>query len=433
MNFYKTSFMSGLSSVINMITGLIITKMSAKIIGPVGTAYIGKFGNISGLILIIATASIATGIVKYVSEYKDNPQKLKEVIQSAFSIIGIGSLTCCLFVLISANYLNHAAFNDQDFKIVFILYGCFLIIISLQVLITGILNGLGEINKLTYVNIAASLLNLITTLFLITKFNVIGALLSNSLFGFFSAIVGMIALGKLNFLNKEYFKFHLNLEFAKQLIKYGVFSAITSFSWMWSMIIIREMVEHNLSITDAGLWQAMFSLSDRYLAVITGSMVVYFIPKLSAITEIGELVREIRKAFKRILPIMILIAGGIWICRDLIISILLAETFRPMRVLFGFQMMGDVFRVSALILSYIIASKAMFRSGLKADLSFHALLIICTYICLNQFGLVGCSYAYAIACFLYFCIYLIIFKDLIVLIKKSVLPKPWKQNVRLKG
>lgn len=425
--------MSGLSSVINMITGLIITKMSAKIIGPVGTAYIGKFGNISGLILIIATASIATGIVKYVSEYKDNPQKLKEVIQSAFSIIGIGSLTCCLFVLISANYLNHAAFNDQDFKIVFILYGCFLIIISLQVLITGILNGLGEINKLTYVNIAASLLNLITTLFLITKFNVIGALLSNSLFGFFSAIVGMIALGKLNFLNKEYFKFHLNLEFAKQLIKYGVFSAITSFSWMWSMIIIREMVEHNLSITDAGLWQAMFSLSDRYLAVITGSMVVYFIPKLSAITEIGELVREIRKAFKRILPIMILIAGGIWICRDLIISILLAETFRPMRVLFGFQMMGDVFRVSALILSYIIASKAMFRSGLKADLSFHALLIICTYICLNQFGLVGCSYAYAIACFLYFCIYLIIFKDLIVLIKKSVLPKPWKQNVRLKG
>lgn len=425
--------MSGLSSVINMITGLIITKMSAKIIGPVGTAYIGKFGNISGLILIIATASIATGIVKYVSEYKDNPQKLKEVIQSAFSIIGIGSLTCCLFVLISANYLNHAAFNDQDFKIVFILYGCFLIIISLQVLITGILNGLGEINKLTYVNIAASLLNLITTLFLITKFNVIGALLSNSLFGFFSAIVGMIALGKLNFLNKEYFKFHLNLEFAKQLIKYGVFSAITSFSWMWSMIIIREMVEHNLSITDAGLWQAMFSLSDRYLAVITGSMVVYFIPKLSAITETGELVREIRKAFKRILPIMILIAGGIWICRDLIISILLAETFRPMRVLFGFQMMGDVFRVSALILSYIIASKAMFRSGLKADLSFHALLIICTYICLNQFGLVGCSYAYAIACFLYFCIYLIIFKDLIVLIKKSVLPKPWKQNVRLKG
>ena len=425
--------MSGLSAVINMITGLIITKLSAKIIGPVGTAYIGKFGNISGLILIIATASIATGIVKYVSEHKDNKQKLKEIIQTAFSIIGIGSLICCLFVLISSSYLNQAAFKDQDFKIVFILYGCFLILISLQVLITGILNGLGEINKLTYVNIAASLLNLITTLILITKYNVIGALLSNSLFALFSTLTGMIALGKLNFLNREFFKFHLNLEFAKQLIKYGVFSAVTSFSWMWSMIIIREMVEWNLSITDAGLWQAMFSLSDRYLAVITGTMVVYFIPKLSGISETGELVREIRKAFKRIIPVMILIAGSIWLCRDLIISILLAETFRPMRVLFGFQMMGDVFRISALILSYIITSKAMFRSGLKADLSFHALLIVFTYFCLKQFGLVGCSYAYAIACLLYFCIYLIIFKDLIVLIKKSVLPKPWKQQMGLKG
>lgn len=190
------------------------------------------------------------------------------------------------------------------------------------------------------------------------------------------------------------------------------------------MIIIREMVEWNLSITDAGLWQAMFSLSDRYLAVITGTMVVYFIPKLSGISETSELVREIRKAFKRIIPVMIFIAGTIWLCRDLIISILLAETFRPMRVLFGFQMMGDVFRISAIILSYIITSKAMFRSGLKADLSFHALLIVCTYFCLKQFGLVGCSYAYAIACLLYFCIYLIIFKDLIVLIKKVYCQNP---------
>ncbi|MBK8450195.1 MAG: hypothetical protein IPL42_09340 [Saprospiraceae bacterium] len=78
MNFYKTSFLSGLYSVVNLITGLVITKVSASLIGPIGTAYIGKFANITGLILIFSTASIATGIVKYVAQYKNNETELKK-------------------------------------------------------------------------------------------------------------------------------------------------------------------------------------------------------------------------------------------------------------------------------------------------------------------------------------------------------------------
>ncbi|MGB3085022.1 MAG: hypothetical protein WBB21_09915, partial [Saprospiraceae bacterium] len=171
--------------------------------------------------------------------------------------------------------------------------------------------------------------------------------------------------------------------------------------------------------------QAMFSLSDRYLTVITNIMIVYFIPKLSELSETQDLVTEIRKAFKRIVPIMIILSGSIWLCKDIIISLLLAESFRPMRELFSFQMIGDVFRITASILSYLIASKAMFRSGLKADLTFHLSLLLGSYFLVNQFGLVGASYAYAIATFLYLLINLFIFKDLMVLVKKSVLPKPW--------
>jgi PST family polysaccharide transporter len=191
------------------------------------------------------------------------------------------------------------------------------------------------------------------------------------------------------------------------------------------MLIIREMIEYQLSTNEAGLWQAMFSLSERYLAVITNILIVYFIPKLSGIHETNELVREMRKGFKRIVPLMIVIAGSIWLCKDLIISILLAESYRPMRELFTFQMCGDVFRITAAIMGYLVASKAMFRTGLKADLSFHLVLIISSYFLLKQFGLIGVSYAYAIATAWYLFVYLFIFKDLFILIKKSVLPKPW--------
>ncbi|MBK9728964.1 MAG: O-antigen translocase [Saprospiraceae bacterium] len=425
MNFYKTSFLSGLYSVVNLITGLVITKVSASLIGPIGTAYIGKFANITGLILIFSTASIATGIVKYVAQYKNNETELKKIINTAFGIILIGSVLGMIVVFTSYKFLNIAAFNNQNFENVFLLYGIFLLFISLQIIITSVLNGIGEIRMLSYVNISAALLNLVITTYSIYNFHIAGALFSNSIFGILTTVTGLFAFKKLNMLNTQYFNPKIDLPLAFQLIKYGVFAAITSFSWMWTMIFIRENIEHQLTTKDAGLWQAMFSLSDRYLTVITNIMIVYFIPKLSELSETQDLVTEIRKAFKRIVPIMIILSGSIWLCKDIIISLLLAESFRPMRELFSFQMIGDVFRITASILSYLIASKAMFRSGLKADLTFHLSLLLGSYFLVNQFGLVGASYAYAIATFLYLLINLFIFKDLMVLVKKSVLPKPW--------
>ncbi len=425
MNFYKSSLWSGLYSTINLITGLVITKISAQIIGPVGTAYIGKFANISGLLFILSTASISIGIVKYVSEYKNDPVQLKKLINTSFGIITYGSMLGMLILFSSYHWLNHFAFNGEDFTHIFLLYALFLFIISSQILVTGILNGLGQIKTLSIVNSCAALLNLLFTSYFIYTFHLSGALFSNALYGIFVSLTGAVFLHRQQLFNTGYFKPVIDKEMAGKLIKYGMFAAITSSSWMCTMYIIREHVEGKLSTRDSGLWQAMFSLSDRYLAVITNMLIVYFIPRLSEIQETQELVKEMRKAFMRIIPAMVVVCTGIWLCKDLIIDVLLAETFRPMRALFGVQMIGDFFKVCAMILAYLIASKAMFRSGLKADLLFHASLLGLSIILVNKYGLIGASYAYALATFLYFLVNMYIFKDLVVLIKKSVLPKPW--------
>ncbi len=425
MNFYKSSLWSGIYSTINLITGLVITKISAQLIGPVGTAYIGKFANISGLLFILSTASISVGIVKYVAEYKNDETQLKKVINTAFGIIMRGSLAGMAILFSSYHWLNHFAFNGEDFTTVFLLYGLFLFIISSQILITGILNGLGQIKTLSMVNSCAALLNLLFTSYFIYEFRISGALFSNALYGVFVTLTGILFLKRQQLLNKEYFNPSIDRLLARKLIKYGMFAAITSSSWMCTMYIIREHVEGKLSIQDSGLWQAMFSLSDRYLAVITNILIVYFIPRLSEIQETHELVKEMRKAFLRIVPAMLMICTSIWLCKDLIIHLLLAETFKPMRDLFGVQMIGDFFKVCAMILAYLIASKAMFRSGLKADLLFHIILLTLSFVLVNRYGLIGATYAYALAAFAYFLVYLYIFKDLVVLIKKSVLPKPW--------
>lgn len=425
MNFYKTSLLSGLYSVINLMTGIVITKITAQLLGPVGTAYIGKFANISGLILVFSTASLSVGIVKYCAQYKNDNSALIKLINTASGLILFGSLAGSLFVFLSYTYLNAQAFNGEDYTMVFILFSLFLLIISSQVLISGILNGLGEIKKLAISNIIAALLNLICTSYFIYEYRISGALFSNSLYGIFVSLTGLYMLKSLGLLKWEYFRPKIHREVATQLLKFGAYAAITSMSWMISMLFVREYVENHLSTTDAGLWQAMYSLSDRYLAVILNVMLIYFIPRLSEIEDKNELVHEMKTAFSRIIPAMLVLCLIVYLCKDLIISILLAESFIPMRDLFAFQMVGDFFRICASLMAYLIASKAMFRSGLKADLSFHLCLVLCSVVMVHSFGLIGASYAYAIAALFYFGIYSFVFKDLLTLIKKSVIPKPW--------
>lgn len=410
---------------INLLTGLVITKVTAQVLGPEGTAYIGKFANITGIVLIFSTASISVGIVKYISDHKADPENIQKIVSTAFSLILIGSLLGGVCILSFYPFIQKTVFNGLDVAVVFILFGIFLILISSQILVTGILNGLGAIKKLALVNGLAAILNMVFTCYFVFKFQLAGALFSNSLYGIFVTLIGYVCLKKSGYLNKPLFNLKIDRDVTAKLIRYGVFAALTSFTWMTSLFLIRENVEHQLDTHSAGLWQAMFSLSDRYLTVVTNIMAVYFIPQLSSITDRSDLVREMRKAFQRIAVFMLLLCLGIWLSRNLIIHIFLAESFRQMEDLFAFQMIGDFFKTCAGLLALLIASKAMFRTGLKADLSFHLCLLVFSYIGVRQLGLIGATYAYALSCFIYFAVYLYFFKDLMVMIKKSILPRPW--------
>jgi len=425
MNFYKTSLYSGIFSIINLVTGLVITKITAQILGPVGTAYIGKFANVSGMIMVLATASISVGLVKYIAEYKKKPEQLQKLINTAVGMVVSGSFLGSLLILGSYPFLLKWIFNGVNFSAVFILFGCSLILISSQILVTGILNGLGEVKKLAIVNSVAALLNMVFTSYSVYHFKLSGALFSNSLYGILVTMTGIIVLRNSNYLKREWFRFHIDQGIALKLIRYGLFAAITSLSWMTTMLLIREQVETHLDTSSAGLWQAMFSLSERYLSVISNIMLVYFIPKLSELKASDELIYEMRKAFQRIGLAMVFICLSIWLCRNLIIWLFLAESFKPMEKLFAYQMIGDFFKTCGGLMAMLIASKAMFRTGLKADLSFHLLLLVFSILGLKYFGLQGATAAYALACILYFFIYIYLFRHLVVLIKKSVLPKPW--------
>ncbi len=425
MNFYKTSLLTSAYTAFNMLSGIIITKVTATLIGPIGTAYIGEFGNVVVILTIISTGAIGTGIVKYVAEFKDDPEQLARLVRSALGVILAFSIPMSIVIMLAYKSFAYWTFKRSDLDLVFLMLGILLVVLSLYHLVIGIISGLRQVRSLTIVNMVAASLNLAITLILIYNYLIVGALLSNLLFNTLTCLCALPVLKKLGMLNSRHCKPEWNFDIAKKLLKYGVYGAITSMSTVICLLIIRNHIVDKLSLEQAGLWQGMYSLSERYLSVIYAIISVYYLPTLAALNDPGAIIREVRKGFKRILPLTIGVCVAIYLLRDLIIDIFMAESFRPMRDLFAFQMVGDVIKVAASLFGYIVLAKAMIRTGLKAEISFVLCYLVSSIVFINKFGLVGTSYAFAFSALFLFLVYSYFFRDLIVRIKKSVLPKPW--------
>ena len=76
MNLIKTSFWTGLSTIIKVLSGIVTTKIMATYVGPSGVALLGNFTNITGIMTSFANGAIGTGVTKYIAEFELEDKKI---------------------------------------------------------------------------------------------------------------------------------------------------------------------------------------------------------------------------------------------------------------------------------------------------------------------------------------------------------------------
>lgn len=78
--------------------------------------------------------------------------------------------------------------------------------------------------------------------------------------------------------------------------------------------------------------------------------------------------------------------------------------------LFKWQLVGDVIKISAWLLSYIMLAKAMTKEFIITEILFSMLFVIVSLIYINVFGLIGVTYGYATNYIIYFIVMFLIFR-----------------------
>ncbi len=425
MNFFKTSILTLSYTLLFQINGLIITKITAQKFGVLGAYQMGNFNNLIGILNAFTFISIVNGIIKYFAEYKNIEENFYKAFNTAFTLLFSGSVLVGLIAILFNKSLSQYAFKSEEFSDLFLFYGSTVLFFAQQQLILAYFTSKGEIKNLAILNWCAGLSQLGITIFLIFNMGIRGAMVSNLVGGLLVFLIGGCMMISQHSLTWPKLKFNLDKTLAIQYFKFGLVTFISLFTSSYIFIQIRDYISINATTQEAGLWTSMTNLSDRLYSLIVSTISVYYFPKVAETVDPTALIREVRKAFKRIIPIIVFISFTVWLTRDIIIYLLLSKEFVPMRQLFLFQMLGLFLRCSAAIFAYLALAKAMIKTALILEMFYLMALWICTTLCLQWFGWLGVSYSYAAANGLYLVGYFIAFRRFIVQMKKSIYPNKW--------
>ncbi len=400
MTLIKTSVLTAISTIIKVVVGFIINKIISIYIGPTGLAMIGQLQNFLNTLLTFSNGAITQGVVKYTAEYQDIELKSK-IFSTSVMISLICSSIISILLFLFNDYFAVLILKDIKYSSVFIVLAFTIFLFALNIILISILNGQKEIKKFILVSISSSIFSLIFTSFLIIKLNLIGALyalVANQSVIFFVTLIFVI---KSRWFKFEYFSKGIDRD---SLIKLGKFSlmAITSALMVpVSELIIRDYIGENLGWDSAGYWQGIMYISKMYLLVITTSLGIYYLPKLSEISNKEKLKKEILYGYKIIMPIVIVMALGIFLLKDLVIEIAFSEKFIEMRELFKWQLIGDIIKIASWLLAYLMLAKAMIKIFIISEVIFTISWVTFAILGVKYFGLIGVTYAFSLNYFIY--------------------------------
>jgi O-antigen/teichoic acid export membrane protein len=398
----NTGFIFGISTFIKLLSGLLIAKLIVLSVGIKGFGIVSQFQSVMNILLVFAGGGIANGVTKYVAEYKNSDlKKLNSILQtSTFIILFFGILIGTLLMLFS-KLISEYLFQTAEYSKLFIILGFFQFFIGFNSLFQSIINGYREVKIYAISSIIGSMVGLIFVYFLSIGNDLTSIMLGQILFGFFTSFFAVFFLAKRKYFKLLTLKPVFYKENLKLLMKYTLMLLVTVSTIPVAQIIIRNLIGDKFGWESVGKWQGVMKISDAYLQFITIILTNYFFPKLAELKSKASIKNEVFKTLKVIIPITILISILIFIFKKYIIIILYSSTFSGMDDFFTFQLIGDIFKISAYTVIFVAAARGLMYVYIVAEIFQAFCLLLFSNYFLQSYGAVGVTYGYALTYFVY--------------------------------
>lgn len=402
MSLAKASVWTAASTLVKIGAGLVIIKMLAVAFGPSGVGLAGNFRQLVTVLGVLAGAGIFNGVTKYIAQHHDEPEQLQRIVgTSSTMVLAFSSLLAVMFIMM-AKPVSELLFDSADYQGLVRLVALVQMGIAWANLSLAIIKGFRDAAGNALALIAGSAIGVVAYYLCYQLGGYTGALFGLALVPALVMIPAAIIMAKRRYVPLHYFRPSWDRILASHLGKFTLMTLVTAVTLPVAYVMMRNLLAKYYSWDDVGIWQGVSSISDAYLQFITASFSVWLLPTLARMKEKQQLVNEVTRTLKFVLPVVAGASLLVWLLRDFAIWLLFSSQFTAMRDLFAWQLVGDVLKVGSYVFGYLIIAKAALR--------FYILAEVCQFILLTGFshwliptqGAAGAAQAYMATYIVYF-------------------------------
>lgn len=395
MNIVRAGFYASLATAAKLLAGLVIIKLVAWMAGPEGVGKLGQFMSLMSVLAVLAGGGISAGVVKYVAEYRHDPQRLARLLAAAlWYALCASCLIGCIGLLLSRQIAGWLL-GDVRYQGLIAVLAAVQLGIALVNYILAVINGFMDVKRLAFVQVIGSLLSIGVALALAHWLHLYGALLALVVGQLLVLAVGLPAWWRSPYFDRRMLRMRFDREMTLRLAAFSVMTVTSALLPPLVNIAVRDHLAAQFGWEQVGYWQAVSKVSDAYLLFLTTAINVYYLPKLASTHARESLVSELRTAYRYIMPAVVLLATGVFVCRGWVTALLFSADFSAANALYAPQLLGDVVKIASFVLSYVMLAKAMTRLFVASEIVFAISYVALVYLFTSRFGLVGAMYAFA--------------------------------------
>lgn len=400
----KATSIFGGSQLISIILGIVRTKIVAILLGAAGVGLLGVFQSIIDTTRSITSLGLDTGGVKDIATAanSENPEDLPRSV-SIFKkwflwTALIGFFACIAFCLPISVWV----FGDVKYSMqVAALSVC----VFLATLATGrsvFLQGMRQISYMAKASILSAVCTLLVVIPLYYFFGIYGiipALIGGNLLWFFCTdyYYRKLDIKSITVENKEIVQAGLNT------LKLGLFIVLSTVLSMLSMLLIRTYLMRSIDVEAAGLFQAVWTITNIYLGLILKSMGTDFFPRLCSVVDEKKGVRLlVNEQLYIVLVISSPIIVGMLLFSEVILPILYSSEFSNAASLLQWQIVGTFLKVVSWPVAFILLAKNKGLLHFITEGLFFVVYLAISYFLFPHYGLDSVGIGYFVAYIFYF-------------------------------
>lgn len=411
---YRALGMGGMHSLLRLVLSFVSIKFTAIYLGPSGLALVAQLGNFISICHGLLGGGLGTATARLYPEFHGDRAGRKRFLATAWHLAAVSAVVSIVTIAAASGPIAQWLLTSGEHRTAVMLAGVAVACLVLNTVIMSAINGTGELGRVVTSNVIASAVGCAVYVPASVAWGISGGLIGYAISQMVFLPVSLAILRGSPSVAFEDFRGRFDRAQAQRILAFVPMLMAHSVISPLGLILIRDLVASQLGLATAGLWQATWRLSEVYLGVVMASLSLYFHPRLGEVIGTPALREEIVRTFTRAVGITAAIALLLFLMRDWVVRIVFTEEFLPVRDLMPFQLLGDVLRMAAWTLGFVLVALVRSRWYIALEILVPAIYLGGALFLVPQFGVLGVTWAYCLAGAAHFAISAFALRDVLI-------------------